>query len=244
MKKLFIKIKELLSVLIKRKVFYEFWHVHILKRVSCVNGGKLNIYRGANLIIDKTSKLIISGKLKLFKDTTFQIINHSSTIIAGVLNVGPKHQLDGKGYTTVSVIDNSTLKTNGGCIFSGATIISCRGGNLNLNGYFHISIGCLIRSQYKINIYDKIFIGRGTIITDTDSHSIIKNNLPTPNKKEVNIFDNVWIGMNCTILKGVTIEKNCMIAAGTLIANKRIPEKSVVLNEKSLVLKNIDGWNL
>ena len=49
------------------------------------------------------------------------------------------------------------------------------------------------------------------------------------NEKEVVIEDDVWIGFNSTILKGVTIGKGAIIGANCLIT-KDVPPFAVVVN--------------
>ncbi len=41
-------------------------------------------------------------------------------------------------------------------------------------------------------------------------------------EETTNIQDDVWIGHNCTVLAGVTIEKGSIVAAGSLV-NKNVP---------------------
>ena len=42
----------------------------------------------------------------------------------------------------------------------------------------------------------------------------------------IQIEENVWIGANCTVLKGVTIGRGSVIGAGSLI-NKNIPKNEI-----------------
>ena len=57
----------------------------------------------------------------------------------------------------------------------------------------------------------------------------------------VKIGDNVFIGMNATILKGVTIGDNVVIGANTLI-NKDVPSDSVVVGNPQRVVCTIDEY--
>lgn len=57
----------------------------------------------------------------------------------------------------------------------------------------------------------------------------------------VKIGDNVFIGMNSTILKGVTIGNNVVIGANSLI-NKDIPDNSVVVGNPQQVVCDIDSY--
>lgn len=57
----------------------------------------------------------------------------------------------------------------------------------------------------------------------------------------VKIGDNVFIGMNTTILKGVTIGDNVVIGANSLI-NKDVPSNSVVVGNPQRVVCTIDEY--
>ena len=57
----------------------------------------------------------------------------------------------------------------------------------------------------------------------------------------VKIGDNVFIGMNATILKGVTIGDNVVIGANSLI-NKDVPSNSVVVGNPQRVVCTIDEY--
>lgn len=57
----------------------------------------------------------------------------------------------------------------------------------------------------------------------------------------VKIGDNVFIGMNSTILKGVTIGDNVVIGANSLI-NKDVPSNSVVVGNPQRVVCDIDEY--
>lgn len=57
----------------------------------------------------------------------------------------------------------------------------------------------------------------------------------------VKIGNNVFIGMNATILKGVTIGDNVVIGANSLI-NKDVPSNSVVVGNPQRVVCDIDSY--
>ena len=58
---------------------------------------------------------------------------------------------------------------------------------------------------------------------------------------KVTIGDNVFIGMNTVILKGVTIGNNVIIGAGSLV-NKDIPDNSVVAGNPARVITTVDAY--
>lgn len=57
----------------------------------------------------------------------------------------------------------------------------------------------------------------------------------------VKIGNNVFIGMNSTILKGITIGNNVVIGANSLI-NKDIPDNSVVVGNPQRIVCDIDSY--
>lgn len=99
-----------------------------------------------------------------------------------------------------------------------------------LNTYFpcaKISIGnrCKINgtvfhANQEILMGDDCRIGPGTVICDNDSHRValsVEERSKTPVSAPIHIGNNVWIGMNCIILKGVNIGDNVIIAAGSIV---------------------------
>jgi hypothetical protein len=53
------------------------------------------------------------------------------------------------------------------------------------------------------------------------------------------IAENVWIGANATILPGVVIGDNAIIAAGAVVT-KHVPENAVVAGVPAKVIKMIE----
>ena len=51
------------------------------------------------------------------------------------------------------------------------------------------------------------------------------------------IMDNVWIGMDATILKGITIGENSIIAAGSLVTKDVEPNTIVGGNPATIIKK-------
>jgi acetyltransferase-like isoleucine patch superfamily enzyme len=54
----------------------------------------------------------------------------------------------------------------------------------------------------------------------------------------VHIADNVWIGMNAVILKGVTIGENSVVAAGAIVS-KNVPANVIVAGNPAIVVKEL-----
>jgi acetyltransferase-like isoleucine patch superfamily enzyme len=57
--------------------------------------------------------------------------------------------------------------------------------------------------------------------------------------KSVHIKKNAWIGANATILPGVTIGENSVVAAGAVVS-KNVPDNAVVGGVPARIIKTIE----
>lgn len=143
------------------------------------------------------------------------------------------------GY--ISLADNSELICDGEFSFhTGCKVEVLKGAKLKLgNGYMNY--------DSKLYCYNRITIGDGTIISedvtirDSDNHEIIGN--ATPKSAPIVIGDHVWIGMNATILKGVTIGNGSVIAANALV-NKDIPDNCLAAGVPAKIIKANIEWKM
>lgn len=95
--------------------------------------------------------------------------------------------------------------------------------------------GTVIGCEKKISIGNNVKCGANTLITDTDWH----NNDPRSGEPaEVVIGNNVWLGVNVMVLKGVTIGENSLIGAGSVVV-KDIPANVVAAGNPCRVIKEI-----
>ena len=130
-------------------------------------------------------------------------------------------QLNGK-LNMVNTFDYSTLGINRKCkisVYDNAI--------LEVNGVVSMSNTVIVCTKH-ISIGSNVMIGGGVTIVDSDFHSMDSSNWCTPNdellmkRADVTIGNNVFIGMQSIILKGVNIGDNAIIAAGSVV-NKCVP---------------------
>lgn len=80
-------------------------------------------------------------------------------------------------------------------------------------------ISCVGYGNNKIIIGNDCMLSSGVRITNTDSHSIIdlSSNERINHEEDVIIGNHVWIGADVSVLKGVHIGDNSIIAAGAIV---------------------------
>ena len=116
------------------------------------------------------------------------------------------------------------------------------GSNCDLNGT------CIV-SYDSVTIGDFCQISSSTLITDTDFHPVnIKERMKqmsgqdfdfsSVNKRPISIGSNVWIGWGVTILKGVKIGDNSIVAANSVLTGgKTCPDNCVIAGNPAKVVK-------
>jgi acetyltransferase-like isoleucine patch superfamily enzyme len=124
-------------------------------------------------------------------------------------------------------------------------------------GDFTLLNGALIMAEEKIEIGSHCLISWNVGLADSDFHPLepaqrlidaqalapFFNQRPARPKLKtapVIIADNVWIGMNAIILKGVTIGENSVVAAGSVVS-KSVPANTVVAGNPAVIVKSFDS---
>lgn len=114
---------------------------------------------------------------------------------------------------------------------------------LIVGDHFAMSGGCICVAE-KIVIGNNVAVGANSTIVDTDFHPLSSSsraaNPQDGKSKPVTIEDDVFIGMNCLIVKGVTIGKGSVIGAGSIVTND-VPPGVIVAGNPARVIREIEG---
>lgn len=98
-------------------------------------------------------------------------------------------------------------------------------------GFSGTSIWCFD----KITVGNNVKVGANVVIMDGDAH---QDDPRAGKNAPVVIEDNVWIGANVMILKGVTIGRNSLIGAGSVVV-KDIPANTVAAGNPCKPIKEL-----
>jgi len=177
------------------------------------------------------------------------------------MNVGNSLLLPGfKLEITNPQIDKLYVSVSDDTILQCTILFESGQGEVNIGKKVFIGSSHII-CRTRIIIEDFVFIAWGCYIYDHNSHSVdfrvrqddinqqlidirqkknfIENkNWETVMSKPIRICANSWIGMNCTILKGVTIGEGAIVGAGSVVT-KDVESWTIVGGNPAVFLKRI-----
>ncbi len=108
--------------------------------------------------------------------------------------------------------------------------------NITVGENVFINSGCCFQDQGGIEIGNDCLIGQQVVIA-TLNHNLDPEKRKDMLPKPVKIGNNVWVGAHATILPGVTIGDNAVIAAGAVV-NKDVPANTVVGGVPAKIIKS------
>ncbi len=124
------------------------------------------------------------------------------------------------------------------------------GRNIHFGNKVIVNMNCTFLDNNRIIIGNKVMIAPDVKIF-TAPHSVnLSERMPDRDRPgasicdtialPVTIEDGVWIGGNVTILPGITIGRNSVIGAGSVVV-KDIPANSIAIGNPCHVIKSIDA---
>lgn len=120
--------------------------------------------------------------------------------------------------------ENASLQIGHMCGFSG-TVVGCAS---------YIFIG------------DRTMCGANVTITDTDWHAFDSNERHAGGSgpaAPVIIGEDVWLGMNVTVLKGVEIGSRTVVGAGSVVS-RSLPPGVIAAGQPAVVIRSLDRSSL
>lgn len=118
------------------------------------------------------------------------------------------------------------------------TVVNVR--NVHLGRGCSINHGVFLLGRDEITLGDHVTLSANCMLMDTGLDLQHYLDSKTPNKVHIKSFihieDNVWVGAGAIILPGVTIHKNSIIGAGSVVT-KDVPENVVVAGNPAKVIR-------
>jgi acetyltransferase-like isoleucine patch superfamily enzyme len=111
------------------------------------------------------------------------------------------------------------------------------GKNITIGKNVFFNTGCSFQDRGGISIGNGSLLGMNVTIA-TLNHGLSLETRNITYSSPVKIGENVWIGSNATILPGVTIGDNSVVAAGAVVT-KDVPANTVVAGVPAKFVKKI-----
>jgi len=101
-----------------------------------------------------------------------------------------------------------------------------------------INFDCVFLDLGGITIEDGVLIAPKVSLL-SEGHPIEPENRQALVPKAIHIKKNAWIGANATIMRGVTIGENAIVAAGSVVS-KDVPDNTIVGGVPAKIIKQIN----
>jgi maltose O-acetyltransferase len=111
------------------------------------------------------------------------------------------------------------------------------GGTLEIGDRVFINYGCSIVASLLVRIGPRCSIGTHAILMDNDFHRPEpERRNERPESRPIVLEENVWLGARVTVLRGVTIGRDSVIGAGSVVT-RDIPPRSVAVGLPARVVR-------
>ncbi|PNI09123.1 acetyltransferase [Arthrobacter sp. AFG7.2] len=145
------------------------------------------------------------------------------------------------GYQEPALVRELLAQLTGNPVDESVTVFppfySDFGKNITLGKRIFINSGCKFQDQGGVVIGDDCLIGHNTVIA-TLNHDLAPKRRADMHPAPVVIGRNVWIGSNATILPGVTIGDDAVVAAASVVT-KDVPARSIVVGSPARVVRSL-----
>lgn len=145
--------------------------------------------------------------------------------------------IDAKGENNGGI----TLKDE---VFIGRnSILSCKGGDIELDERANLGANCYIFSSNKVKLGKDVIVAAYAYFVGGGNYKLDQLDIPInqqydfEGKGGVEIGDNVWVGTHVVVLDGVKVGRGSVIAAGAIVS-KEVEEMSIVGGVPAKVLRN------
>ena len=111
------------------------------------------------------------------------------------------------------------------------------GGNTKIGREVFINMGCTFMDRGGITIEERVLIGPGTKLI-TENHPEKPELRRYVYSRPIRIKKGAWLGAGVTVLPGVTVGENAMVAAGAVVT-KDVPDNTIVGGVPAKVIRKI-----
>lgn len=157
------------------------------------------------------------------------------------LYINDKQAFKGEGKNEIKLLGKIQLFSNDVSVGKNVSLwpgVYLSGNNIIIGNNVQIGYGTIIHSSIGVKIGSNTQIAAQCYIIDTN-HGTEYGELMQKQalvSSPIEIGDDVWIGAQCTILKGVKIHSHAVVAANTVV-NKDVPPYAIVAGSPAKIIK-------
>jgi acetyltransferase-like isoleucine patch superfamily enzyme len=212
-----------------------------------VSGGMFK-QRIKKYFLKKLTQLIKRGMFEIAKQAEIEKNNYNNSVAI----IDPTARIESDAIIANNQNDKAQISIGKKTWLKGQLLVLAHGGKITIGDYCFIGDHSRIWSSKEIKIGNRVLISHGVNIHDNAAHSlsasyrhkefkfIFENNTHFKdlkiNEESIIIDDDVWIGFNSVILKGVRIGKGAIIGANTIVTSD-IPPFAVVVGNPARIIK-------
>lgn len=205
------------------------------------------MFKSFNLLYNKiATKIYLAGKLNYERALIKSLYTKGNIDPSVHFNISANLQNLSKNRNSITIGKQSNIE--------GLLLVYAYGGKIKIGDFCSLSQNSRIISTDNISIGNRVLIAHNVNIIDNNSHPIdaalrhqdflesfsIGMQPHDLNAAPIIIEDDVWIGHNTTILKGVTIGKGAIIGSNSVVT-KDIEPFSVYVGNPIRLIKKLEN---
>jgi acetyltransferase-like isoleucine patch superfamily enzyme len=160
----------------------------------------------------------------------------------GLIRLGADVVIDDGCVLDAKGSGHQGITIGAGVFVSRSTVLSCKGGSIELGDHVNLGIGCVILSESRVAIGDSCLFAAQCYLVAGGNHDFSRTDIPIIQQPSVSrggitIERNVWLGARVTVLDGVTIGRDSVVGAGAVVT-RDIPPFSIAAGVPARVLRS------
>ena len=196
---------------------------------SCLNNFLLKLFL-------KTRALEIKGRstIRIKKGAKVVAAPHSKLLVGYGDSATATFKYSG---CNIELLANSTLVLKGCSWIGYSSMLRLEPeATLEIGNNTYLAANAHLRAEKSIKIGDNCAISWNVTVLDSDFHDLEVNGEVALRAAEVCIGNNVWIGNNVIILKGVKIGDYAVVGAGSVVT-RDVPSYTAVAGNPAKIIK-------
>lgn len=191
------------------------------------------------IVIGRYTTVDIKGRIKI------ECPVHTGLIVFGIGGSEDMYHF-GLRRNYLRIQKENTLVFYGKAVFATHSSVLAAGGDIIFGKNFSCNNGCRIAACEGIVFGNDVMLGGNCVIRDSDGHAVMDMDAKGFNKRQksakVTIGNHVWLANNSSVLKGVDIADNVILAYGGVATSSLQYENAIYAGIPAKMKKQNICW--